>query len=241
MKINKQELIKALEIVRAGLANKEMIEQSTSFAFMDGKVVTYNDEISISHPVPDLELTGAVKANELYQLLNKTEKEEIQFDSTESEIRIRAGRAKAGITLQEEVNLPLDELGSQGKWRKVPPQLIQALKFTLFSCSNDMSKPVLTCIHVNKNGSLAESSDNYRLTRHNLGGKLPVKSFLIPASSVKKLIKYPISHIAEGQGWVHFKTEDGTIFSCRTFEDNYPDTSNMWEIEGEEIELPKSI
>ena len=48
MKINKKELQEALERVKPGLASRELIEQSTSFAFMRDRVVTYNDEISIS-------------------------------------------------------------------------------------------------------------------------------------------------------------------------------------------------
>jgi len=54
MKINKNELKNALEIVKPGLANKEIIDQSTSFAFMNDCIVTYNDEISVSHPVKDI-------------------------------------------------------------------------------------------------------------------------------------------------------------------------------------------
>ena len=56
MKTNKTKLQTALEIVKPGLANKEIIEQSTSFAFLKGKVVTYNDEVSISHPLKGIEL-----------------------------------------------------------------------------------------------------------------------------------------------------------------------------------------
>jgi hypothetical protein len=51
MKIQKTNLIQALEKVRPGLSAKEAILQSTSFAFLNGCVVTYNDEISLSHPV----------------------------------------------------------------------------------------------------------------------------------------------------------------------------------------------
>ena len=51
----------------ADLANRELIEQSTSFAFMKNLVVTYNDEISITHPVEGLNLTGAIKADEFYK------------------------------------------------------------------------------------------------------------------------------------------------------------------------------
>ena len=71
MKINKVELQEALEKVKPGLASRELIEQSTSFAFMGDRVVTYNDEISISHPVKNLDVTGAVKAQTLYAFLNK--------------------------------------------------------------------------------------------------------------------------------------------------------------------------
>jgi len=77
MNIQKEQLKKALETVKPGLAGKEIIEQSTSFAFMGDRVVTYNDEISISHPVEGLNLTGAIRAEELYQLLSKLKREEI--------------------------------------------------------------------------------------------------------------------------------------------------------------------
>jgi hypothetical protein len=69
--MKKTDLIKALEAVKPGLANKEMIEQSTSFAFMEDRVVTYNDEISISHPLKGIPIVGAIKADELYAFLSK--------------------------------------------------------------------------------------------------------------------------------------------------------------------------
>ena len=71
------DLLKALEIVKPGLASKEIIQQTTSFAFIEGRVVTFNDEISISHPVPDLDIQGAVQADELYKFLKKTKADEI--------------------------------------------------------------------------------------------------------------------------------------------------------------------
>ncbi len=66
--ISKKKLQEALEIVKPGLSNNEIIEQTTSFAFIDGRVITYNDELSISCPVEELNVQGAVKAEELYQI-----------------------------------------------------------------------------------------------------------------------------------------------------------------------------
>jgi len=99
MKIKKDDLKRALEIVKPGLANKEIIEQSGSFAFIEGRVVTYNDEISVSHPIKDLEITGTIRAEELYKFLGKIKEEEIDVNCTESEIVLKCGRATTGFAI----------------------------------------------------------------------------------------------------------------------------------------------
>ncbi len=241
MKIDRLELLNALDRVKGGLAQKEIIEQSTSFAFMDGKVVTYNDEISISHPVKGLDLTGAIKAQELYQFLNKIKQEEIDISWDEGQFKITAGKAKAGLILQGEVRLPVEEVGKIGKFKDLPDNFVEGLRFCQTSCSKDMSRPVLTCVHVGADGNI-EASDGYRVTTYNLGNKIPTKTFLIPASSVNELVKYKIQKIAGGESWIHFKTEDNTIFSCRIFDDNYPDNiAQILEVEGNKIRLPKKM
>lgn len=241
MKINKSELQSALEKVRPGLANKELIEQSTSFAFMGDRVVTYNDEISISHPVKELNVTGAVKAQELYQFLNKVDKDEIEVEWEECQVKIKAGKSKAGLTLQEEIRLPIDEIGNIGEWENLPDGFMEGMRFCRSSCSKDMSNPVLTCLHVRQDGYV-ESSDGFRITRYTLNDALPINTFLIPVSSVVELIKYNIKQIAQGYGWIHFKTDEGTIFSCRIFQDNYPAIAHILDVsEGKEIALPQDM
>ena len=91
MIINKTNLQTALEIVKPGLASKELIDQSTSFAFMGDRVVTYNDDISVSHPIEGLNITGAVKADKLYALLNKLKQEEIEVEICGGEILLKSG------------------------------------------------------------------------------------------------------------------------------------------------------
>lgn len=240
MKINRSELQHSLEKVKPGLSNKEIIEQSTSFAFMGDRVVTYNDTISISHPIKGLDVTGAIKAQELYQFLNKVKKDDIHILSEDNEIIIKAGKSKAGLVLQNEIRLPIDEVGAIDKWKKVPDQLLDALKACYPNCSKDMSRPILTCVHVRKDGKV-EASDSYRIMQYRLGDKLPIDAFLIPADSVRELVRYNITHIAKGEGWVHFKSKEGTIFSCRIFEDTYPQIQNILEFDGVEIKLPASL
>lgn len=238
MKISKTELQNALEKVKPGLASKEVIEQSTSFTFVKDRVVTYNDEISISHPVKGLDVTGAVKAQLLYSFLNKIKREEIEVEWEENQVVIKAGKSKAGLVFEQEVKLPIEEVGEIGKWKKLPEGLLDALKFCYHCCSKDMSRPVLTCVYVSGDSVLA--SDSFQIVKYNLSKKVPVKGFLIPASAVRELVKYDIKEIAEGHGWYHFKTEDGTVFSSRVFDGEFPAIDKILEFDGVEIPFPKT-
>jgi len=113
MKIKKAELQKALELVKPGLAGKELIEQSTSFAFMGNRVVTYNDEISMSVPlVEGFNLTGAVKAEELYKLLTKLKGDEITLELTENEIQITCGNKGQAYPFRQKLNSPWRNWGT---------------------------------------------------------------------------------------------------------------------------------
>ena len=249
MKISKKELVEALEAVRPGLANRELIEQSTSFAFLDGLVVTYNDEISVSRPVPSLSgITGAVAADELYSLLGRIDRDQITVEAAESELQVRAGRVRAGLPMHAEVKLPLEEVKGKKEWKDLPKKFMEALHLVVFSCSVDMSIPLLTCVHIS--GKIVESSDNIRLARYELDKPVTAGSdpLLIPGSSVKELVstslRSPVKRIARSSdpsGWVHFLTEEGTIFSCRLFEGEYPDPSPFLEVRGSKITLPSAM
>lgn len=241
MEIKKTELKTALEIVKPGLANKELIEQSTSFAFMGNRVVTYNDDISISHPISGLELTGAVKADKLYQLLSKLKEEVITIEVSESEIVLKSGRAKAGLVLQAEIKLPLEEeIKYAEKWKKLPDGFLKAVKTATASCSKDNSRPVLTCVHIRKDGAI-ESSDSLRIMKIQLSGDMPLDNFLLPVSAANIMVGLQPTHIAKGNGWIHFKTKADTILSCRIFADKFPETDKWLIVEGSKIVFPKEL
>ncbi len=238
MQINKMELQIALEKVKPGLASKEIIEQSTSFAFMGGRIVTYNDEISISHPVKDLNVTGAVKAQSLYAFLSKIKRDEIILEWEENQVVIKAGRSKAGLVLEQEIKLPVEEVGEIGKWKELPPGFLEALRFCYPCCSKDMSRPILTCVYVKEKE--IQASDSFQIVKYQLEKKIPVKPFLLPASAAHELVKYDVKEIAEGSGWYHFKTEDGTIFSSRVFDGEFPSIAKFLKFDGVEIAFPKT-
>lgn len=239
--MKKSDLLTALEIVKPGLSNKEIIEQSTSFAFVDGRVVTYNDEISLSHPVEGIELTGAIQASELYLILKKIKQEDVEVTLTENEVLLTAGRTKIGLTLQAEIKLPITDFKNIKKWETLPEDFLLAMKMAMYSTGNDNNRPILTCVHVNEGGFI-EGSDGYRIMKSTVSKQLNIPTFLIPSTSVNTLLKLNPIKITMGEGWVHFKTEGGTIMSCRILEDVFPDTKSILIVDdGIEITFPKTI
>lgn len=238
--MKRSELLTALEIVRPGLANREVIEQSTSFAFMKNRVVTYNDEISISHPIEGLDVEGAIQADELYKILQRISKEDIDITVSENEILITAGKAKAGLTLFQEIKLPLQEIGEMEDWHLLPTNFIRGLKFVIPSCGRESSKPNLMNIHCNDQGFL-EASDGHRISRLVLNKELGIPTFLLPSDTARKVFGLAPNKIANGKGWVHFKTDLGTIISCRKNEDKFPDTTALIQVQGIELTLPDGI
>jgi DNA polymerase III sliding clamp (beta) subunit (PCNA family) len=240
MKINKAELLAALEVVKPGIKNQETVEQATAFAFINGRVVTYNDDISLSHPVADLELEGAVQAKELYDILKKMKGEEIEFEEGESSIFFKSGRAKAGLNLQVEIRMPLEEIGEIEGWKKLPEDFSHFLKFAMATCVKDLARPMLVGVHVREDGFM-ESSDNKRLTQCELGEGIPVPNFILPASSCKEVVKLNPTKIAAGDGWVHFKNKDKSQLSCRILEDTFPSVEKFFDFEGLVINFPDNM
>lgn len=239
MKTNRQELLSILEKVSPGLATgKEIIEQSTSFVFMNGHVFTYNDSIAVSHPA-DIGVEGAVLAKQFHTLLNRTTADEIELSTKENELRMKAGRVNAGIKLQSEITLPIDGLGDVQDFKPLPANFKEGIAFCLFSCSTDMSSPALTCLHVMED--FVESTDNLRITVFDLDAAID-DDLLIPSAAARILCKYNPVEYAMSQGWLHFKCKDGTIFSTRTFDLDYVDVSAHVEDRGGlKIELPNNL
>jgi hypothetical protein len=239
MKVSKNQLQEALSIVQPGLTMKGIMEQADSFAFIGDKVVTYNDRISISHPVEGLDIRGAIYSVELYKLLQKITKDEIDISVKKNEVSLKFGKGLAHLTLQSEIRIPIIEV--KEKWEELPDNFNHFLKFAMGACSNDMSQPELTCVNIQDNG-IIQATDSYKIFYCELGDEIPAETFLLPASSAKEVAKINPTYISKSKEWVHFKNEQETVISCRleNMDKEYPDLKKHIASKGEQIAFPSS-
>lgn len=242
MKINKSEFLKVLNAVKPGLAGKEIIEQSASFIFQDSQAITFNDEIAVHHPLPDgLDITGAVPAKELIAILSRFKQDEVELILTDNELQLKCGKSKAGIKLEAEITLPMDELIIPTDWKKLPSDFNEGLKACAPSAAKDMTHPILTAINLDK--KFACSSDDIRITHWKwIKGSTFDAPVLLPASTVSGILHANVTDYNADSSWIHFTNKEGVVFSCRVLDGEYPDITPHLEVESlGELVFPEAM
>jgi len=243
MKMKKAELQNVLQKVKPGLAKRDVIEQFTHFIFTGTSVITYNDEICISHPLVT-EFQCSAKSDEFFKAVNSIDSDEIDIDlDDEGKINITSNKAKGYLlTTPEEDDaehlikaLNLEAIGDN--WKKLPADFVRGASLSMFSASSDLTKGIYTC--VSADGNLLTSADGIRISIYEMEDA--VDPFLIPALNVSELVKFDIKYYFISESWAHFKTEDGVVFSSRIMEGDYPSMEEFFNIEGEELELPTKL
>ena len=251
--INRQDLVDSLLRVQHGLSPRAFIEQSSSFAFIDGWVCTYNEEVCCRTRVPGLKLSGAVNARKLLDVLSNLTDTEVSLEATTRELKIRGTRKGVDLRLEAEITLPIDqvEVPSNDDWKDLPENFLAGLSLVMGTAGNDSEEFFTVCVHCTQ--SYIETCDRKQATRYSFEKeKLPIQGrFLVRAKSVAPVIPMGLNLIAETDQWVHFSnrrpaadsaTFRKMIYSARRHLDDYQTdriTQMIASFQGEPAVLPQ--
>lgn len=229
MQVDREQFTNILKRVQPGLAKKEIVEHSTSFLFYSGMVATYNDQIAISHPVQDLDFSGAVDAYKLYNLLDRLKKNQVEIKVEDNQLKIHSGRSRAGILFQKTIATSLlHSLKDVFKienltWKQLPAKFIEGITLCGACASQNMTMPELTTLHIK--GNFIEACDNFRIAKYSLSTPFPAE-LLIPVISLVGLKEFDPSSYAIKENWIYFKNAQKAIYAARLLKGTYPQLSN---------------
>jgi DNA polymerase III sliding clamp (beta) subunit (PCNA family) len=237
--IRRSELLESLGLVEPGLSARGYIEQSTCYVFMHGWVTTFNDEISCrARSGLPKEFTGAVNAKKLREVLDKIPDEIVKIDFRETEIVVKAKRKEAGIRLQREILLPVDDVTEPEKedWWKVPDGLKDAIEKAAGAAGTNDEEFLTVCLNIHPD--FIEGSDRFQSCRYHV--KTGVEEpFLVRAKSVIHVAKIDPVKMGTTAEWVHFRN-DRLIFSCRRIMDDFYDLDDEFAFKGKKATLPEN-
>jgi len=225
MTIDRKEFLNVLKQAMPGVENGNvLLEGADTFIFDNGFVHTYNDNISVSIPFPITNkagdnISGALKAKEFYDLINRYKGETIKLIPKEGVWIIKSENAVAELTLLE--NNIIDRIKNikpaKIKWHNIPEKFIEGISICQFSAN----KSVLSGIYINE--GIITSTDEIRINWFVLTDNFTESFWISDAAAselikIKNLTKYFIS-----ESWVHFTNDDNIIFSCkRLSQEGYP-------------------
>lgn len=220
-----------------------VLEQSDCFVFTGGQLITFNDEIMTRAPSP-LDFDVVVPAADFLKVLGKLPDKEVDVRKVKGELIVKGKRRSSGITIQAKVRLPYKEVPSPKTWNRIQEGVTGMLKQAARTCGKDLSAPLTTVVHVDKN--VIEACDNFRVFRATMQTGFPEK-VLIPAFSMTALETIPLYKVATKskngkEGWAHFRTSDKTMISVRLIMDDYLDISSVLKMsKSDVVKLPSNL
>lgn len=223
-------------MVRPGTSAREFIEQSSCFCFLDGYIISFNDEVCCRVPT-ELKITGAVQAAVLLDILGKMPEEDLEVEDTEGgEILFKGKGRRFGVVRDAEVFLPVDRVEQPKKWKTIPPEFTEAVGLALHCVSKDESRFILTCLHMTS--SYVESCDNLQAIRVKTETGLQ-EDVVIRGTSLEPILSLAMDQIAVTPAWLHFRNKAGLILSCRRYAETFSDISGILKTSGHPLQLPK--
>lgn len=242
MIVNRKELLQILDVVKPGLSSRDIVEHLGDFIFTGENVVTYNDNLFISHP---LETDGSfmVAATVFHSILSKISDKEVRIIVSKDKIKVKTQNDKVEIlTSQDEDFMKL--IGSwyvpesDKEFKEVPDDFLRGLRLCSFSASKDETEKYLKFIFVG--GDKVVSSDDVRISIYKMEDEFK-GFFLLHPSVAQELVTYKVEKYFIKEPWIYFLCENSVLFCSRIVLGDYPDVTSYFEFEGLEFEMPKDI
>jgi len=241
--VEREQLLKELESVSAGLSSREVIEQSSCVVFRSGYVYTYNEEVACCQKTC-LNIEGAVLADKLLSLLRKLTDKILQIEirnhkNRGRELRVKGkGRWSAGFPIERKILLPIDAIKKPKKWTAIADNFSDAISLVGSCVGKDETQFHLTCIHLHPDW--VEACDNFRAARFKMTTGLK-KSILVRKEALKYVTSFGMTEFGMTKTWIHFKNLNGLILSCRLFIEEYPSLEEILTVKGVKTSLPKGL
>lgn len=211
MNIAKDKLLVAMKKALPGVdKGATLIEGADTFLFAGAFLHSYNDAVSVSVPVELDGLHGACKSLDAFRLISKINAPIIEVEAEGNKWKFSAGRTKAELTLiDSKLGSYLEELKLDAiAFESVPEDFAAGLKLVKMAQNTDPRRGV--CV----SGNLMVSTDSVRMNRYQM--KSEMKPFWIDDPAIADLLKLDeVRMYALSEAWVHFRLDDGTIFSCK--------------------------
>jgi hypothetical protein len=240
MEVNREDLLRRIEMAKFGISPKGIIEQSKCVVLTGGHFFTFNDEVFCRSPsgLPN-GFNAAIPADPLLQILWKLKEERIQLKLSDSLLWLYAKKKKISIKVENEIHLPIDKIEIPPEWVPLHKDFCTGIDLIKECVGTDQTQVPFPFIHITPD--YLEATDDAQVGKFRV--RTPIKqNVLVRGSSIKNIVPLGVTQFCETDAWLHFKNEEGMIFACRKHLYDFPqEVSKVFEVEGQQAILPKGL
>jgi len=219
MKVNRQDFLKVLNTVICGAHRQEVLEQSNCFIFREGLVTSFNGEILATAVLKESPGEFAVPAHDLINLIAKFPDDEIELTIKGNELMVAGKKKRAGLTTQNEILLPIEDIPVPKKFGKIKEGVMEALSMAAKVCSS--SNEDYRVSHVQIAPDKIQATDKLRFLRVTIDTGL--KKILVPAGPINAVSGINITSVSLTKGWLWIGNKEVKLGICCTEEEYYED------------------
>lgn len=200
--------------------------------------MTFNDEVACRKKI-GVDVTGAVQATSLLAILEKLDDPFLRvFENEKGELEFKGKRKSFGVTKDAEIFLPIDKVETPTEWYPLQKKFVEAVGLVQHCVSTDESRFRLTCIHLAPD--FIEACDNLQAMRCRFKTGLK-KPLMVRGTSLMHITALAMDKVATTKSWIHFKNQDGLIFSCRKYSEEYPELDHLIDAKGHPMDIPRGL
>lgn len=239
MEINRQALLKKLQLVSPGISPRGITEQSNCFIFRNRRLYTYNDEICCSVGSAEFAIEGILEHVGLLGILNKLKQETISVECGKESLLIQCADSRTGLTLEKELRLPLDSIVFPTEWQDLPADFGSAVALAKECAMKDETRFDLSCVHIHP--KWIEGCDDSQMLRYRIKTGVP-ESVLVRATSMKQFAQLGMDQFALDESWLHFRnSKEDLMYSVRKYHEPYPEMTAFYKVEGHPLTFPGGL
>lgn len=248
MKVNREEFLRVLERVQAGLSPRPTADQCQSFNLVDGYAVA-SDRQKVWCRCPSGlvdRIKVSVQAKPLMTQLRAVADEFIGLDLKDNNLVITCGEADR-IRFRTEPPLLNTDLGWTPKtvWRQLDESFSDAVELVRDCAHKDAQRRwIATTVHVHPN--FIEACDGNQACRYKLDTGVS-SACVVEAEVFREVVGAGLTELTDSldgeteDPWLHMRSPDGLNMSFRRYAEAYPPMGVHYRLEGDKLTLPKSL
>ena len=190
--MNRNELVKTLELVQPALATSGLVPVFGCFMFTEKAITAFSgDALAISAPFTT-NLKLAIDGRSLLGLLKNTQAEEVTAKTDKNDVTIKTGKSRFTLPFFSDDDFLFEEPNE--KWAAsvaITDKLLKGFEICLVTVSRDQSLPALMGLILDIDNESLYSCDGDAVTRCSIKGeKCKGKgSYTVPTSFCESLLK----------------------------------------------------